>query len=268
MKVKFFSGFLWSYGYEEAYKNFIEWFEQLIPVNANRVSRVDIACDVDEFQFAQSDLNNFVTRARNKRINSPEADALDHDGKCFSGFTFGKGKPLLCRIYNKTIEIRHSKKKWFNTIYMQNGSDLYSDIWRIEFQIKREFLKETGVSSMTEFIDKKSNIWAYLTEEWLILKNPDDNNKTRRSIDKNWCSVQQSAKDYYASPVIRNEIIVQNAQGLLDQIAGCTVSLSAILDYPDVEYAMKIITIYMTNKFEQNGTSFIHEKEKKSSKHL
>lgn len=142
---------------------------------------------------------------------------------------------------------------------MQNGSDLHNDIWRTEFQIRRKMLKQSGVHTMDDFIKKKSNIWAYLTEKWLILRNTDDINRTRRSTDKNWRLIQKSAKDYYACPVIRNEIVQQNAQGLLDQIVGCTLTLSAICDYENEEQAFEAISSYLINKNLSRNTNFIEE---------
>ncbi len=268
IKVKFLSGYLWSFGYVEAYHRFIAWFESLLPICANRISRVDIACDNDEFEFKQDDLEYFVTRAKLKRINDPSADAIDIEGKRFTGFTFGRGCPLMCRIYNKSIEITTSKKTWFNTIYLQNGSDLHNDVWRIEYQMRRKFLKECGVTSMSDFIEKKSNIWAYLTEKWLVMKSPDDSNQTRRTTNKNWCLIQKGAKDYYASPIIRKEIKVKDAQGLLDQITGCTLSLSAICNYGCLVDASRIINDYISLKLEQKGSSFLAEKEKRQNKYL
>jgi len=43
------------------------------------------------------------------------------DGSKFTGFSIGRGQPLLARIYDKSREIKQSGKIWFEQIWHDNG---------------------------------------------------------------------------------------------------------------------------------------------------
>ncbi len=61
-----------------------------------------------------------VTRARGK-VNHFVNDEY-YNGSEFSGFTIGRGDPLLARIYNKTLEVKKISK---NFGFMICGKNIY-----------------------------------------------------------------------------------------------------------------------------------------------
>src|SRR5690606_9600381 len=57
----------------------------------------------------------------------------------------GNGSELQCRIYDKAIEIaRDGAKSWFLDLWKLTE---LKDVWRIEFQIRRNVLKQFGIDT-------------------------------------------------------------------------------------------------------------------------
>jgi len=85
----------------------------------------------------------------------------------FTGFTIGSGH-IVAKIYNKTEEIKVSHKEYMYEIW--DGVEEGEDVWRIEFEIDRELLRDFGVESFSDFKSVAGDIWRYLTEDWLHLR--------------------------------------------------------------------------------------------------
>ncbi|OPL15017.1 MAG: hypothetical protein AVO34_00430 [Firmicutes bacterium ML8_F2] len=171
IRVIFYSGYLWSYGYEEAYSRFLNWFK-IFPgeIEKTRLSRLDICLDTDEIAFNEEDRELFITRARAK-ANHYVDDSYTY-GKNFSGFTIGRGNPMLARIYNKTQEIKTKGKEWFKAIWKENGWDDNKDVWRIESQLRRAALKELKILQVEDIRENEDQLWHYLTTNWLKMNHP------------------------------------------------------------------------------------------------
>lgn len=268
--VRFISSFLWKYGYKEAINVFMEWFNQTfhIEVKDTKISRIDFCLDTDEIQFAEKDMDNFFTRARKKEKNFPLenecVDNLNYSGRIFTGFVIGKGSPLSCRIYNKTIEIKKSSKGWFKQIWIENGWTENRTVWRIEFQIRRKVLKEMEVYNILEVEEKSKNIWAYLTQKWLTLRKKNKGkNISRFQLDERWEKVQKGSKDYKSSPGIRKAVKYGNLHRLLDQCCGLFLSISAIKKKDKMRDTYIEIMEYMNEKNRKNNTTFEKEVEKR-----
>jgi hypothetical protein len=267
IRVKLLSSFLWSYGYKEAYNNFINWIDDFnIPFNGTKISRVDICLDTDEFIFKEEDIKNFATRARHKEIHYPGNMYLD--GKKFSGFTIGKGKPLLVRIYDKSLEIYNSKKIWFKNIWNLNNWNKDKAVWRVEFQLRRSLLKEFKINSVEDYLIKEDQIWAYLTKKWIMLKELNDTNISRCKIDKRWEKIQIYNNKINVEPIIREKVKEGNVIALLDQSSGLALSIGALYDYKDLDETFKTIKTYTEIKLIKKETFFEEEKEKRRLKYL
>jgi len=265
IRIKLLSSFLWSYGYKEAYSYFIDWISEFnIQINGTKISRVDICLDIDEIIFEEEDIKNFITRAKYKNIHY--ADDIYFNGKIFSGFTIGKGKPLLVRIYDKSLEINRSKKLWFKEIWKLNNWNEDKKVWRVEYQIRRSVLKEFQINSVEDFLIKEDQIWIYLTKKWIMLKELNDTNISRCKIDKRWEKIQNYNNKINIEPIIRKKIKEGNVIGLLDQSSGLAISLGAIYNHKNLDETFNIIKTYTKIKLQKNETSFKEEKEKRKAK--
>jgi len=127
-----------------------------------KVSRVDLCCDfVTDFVLQNLPEAAWVSRSR-KETRRRENGEL-------TGFVFGEGSPVSARLYDKKLEIRKSRKEFLEDLWWMEGWDRQSQVWRLEFQIKRKPLAEFGLSSFKDVEGQIQSLWAYATVEWLRL---------------------------------------------------------------------------------------------------
>ena len=70
----------------------------------------------------------------------------------------------MARIYDKTEEVRKKGSDWWPEIW---GEAFQPDkrVLRVEFQLRREAIRELGMSSPDEVLNGLPGVWAYLTDE-------------------------------------------------------------------------------------------------------
>jgi len=137
------------------------------------VSRVDICCDfTTSIALGELSQDSWISRS-NKRHSYRESGV-------FSGLVFGQGSPMSARLYDKTLEIKKSKKDYMKDIWWGEGWDRRSKVWRLEFQIQRSVLVDQGVSSFDDLLATLNTLWEYATQNWLRLVLPgEDKTKSR-----------------------------------------------------------------------------------------
>jgi hypothetical protein len=137
------------------------------------VSRVDICCDfITSVNLGKLSHDSWISRS-NKRHSYRESGV-------FSGFVFGQGSPMSARLYDKTLEIKHSKKDYMKDIWFGDGWNYKSKVWRLEFQIQRSVLVDQGISSFDDLLATLNSLWEYATQNWLRLVLPgEDKTKSR-----------------------------------------------------------------------------------------
>lgn len=269
IKVRFLSTYLWSVGFEKAVEEFIDWLKGLhFAILTTKISRIDICVDSDKLHFRESDLPKMLTKARGKTkhyINDQY-----YNGREFSGFTIGRGDPMLARIYNKSLEIKKSKKDWFHDLWKENSWDKESDVWRVEFQLRRKCLKEFSINSCEDFILKENNIWTYLTTQWLTMKvtNSDDRNKSRWSVSPRWKIIQRANLTQSFSPAVRKKVKVGNTEQLLDQIAGLMLSLGALNNHDNLHITAEIARKWTEAKLFNNNTNYDEAKKERLNRFI
>ena len=114
------------------------------------------------------------------------------DGPDYTGCVIGKGGVVLARIYDKTAEIKLSGKQYLWDIWSAAGWDGIAPVWRLEFQFKRAFLVEMGLSSEFDVTAAYPRLWQYATREWLRLTQPvpGDDNQSRWPTHPLWQLLQ------------------------------------------------------------------------------
>ncbi len=147
----------------------------------NIVSRVDLAVDfVSPWAMDSWDRLAWVTRA--SRIQAHSED------QHFTGWSIGMGSDIGARLYDKTREIVRSGKDWIMPLWLPAGWASGETVWRLEFEIKREVLKELGLRSLASVLDNLDGLWSYASTQWLrlTLPNPADATRTRWPIHPLW----------------------------------------------------------------------------------
>ncbi|WP_428389937.1 hypothetical protein [Mucisphaera sp.] len=126
-----------------------------------KVSRADLCIDIllPEDQWHDRLADHKVTRSRKY--------AAYHEGPTFSGLSIGSGD-LQARFYDKPLEIKSKGDKgWFFDIWELEQVTKGFRVIRIEFQLRRETLKQLGVGDYPTFIEGLREVWGYLTQKWL-----------------------------------------------------------------------------------------------------
>ncbi|MFT3786035.1 MAG: hypothetical protein QM770_07700 [Tepidisphaeraceae bacterium] len=149
-----------------------------------QVSRADIAADFELSEPLTSDFlkSHLVTRAR-KRNEHAQGDTLQT-------FYVGQGAGAIqLRIYDKIAEIvaNGGVKNWFFDLWKVGPQ---ARVWRVEFQLRRLALKQFGIRSLEQLPERTPKVWNALTEQCMVLREPDDSNKSRRSVHPWWAAVQ------------------------------------------------------------------------------
>ncbi len=136
------------------------------------ISRADLCMDFETLHPLDSlPQSAWVTRAHNYQ-------QYWEQGK-YSGCTFGQGGDLMCRLYNKTLEIEKSKKTYLYDCWREAGWSDESTVWRLEFQFRRVVLKELGIKDDLDLPTNLEGLWKYAMN-WLRLTLPDaDTNQSR-----------------------------------------------------------------------------------------
>jgi hypothetical protein len=163
----------------------------LVKETAN-VSRVDLfadlaaTCEMDAFH----PLRDWVTRV--------ESMSLHYSNGQFSGWSFGSGGDIVARLYDKTLEIeKKSKKFYLHDLWRHNGWDGNRQVWRMEFEAKRNALVSLNLSKLSDLLPNQAALWRYLTENWLRLTIPieTDSNRTRWGNHPLWDFISTAFDD-------------------------------------------------------------------------
>lgn len=139
---------------------------------SNVVSRIDLAVDFG-FPVVMDSWHRSAWVTRATEIHSYSKDQV------FTGWTIGMGGIIGCRLYNKIQEIVHSGKNWAMNLWLPMGWQPGEDVWRLEFEFKREFLKDRGLTSLDDVLGNLNGLWRYVTTEWLRLTVPNETDSTR-----------------------------------------------------------------------------------------
>ena len=137
-----------------------------------KVSRVDLCIDfITNEPLEEINDNAWVSRAHliNRYSNK----------RNFSGWVIGSGGAMSARLYDKTLEISKSKKYYLHDIWKSEGWNEQQKVWRLEFQFRREVLKQLNILSVPDLLANLKNLWEYATNDWLRLTIPNSKDETQ-----------------------------------------------------------------------------------------
>lgn len=87
---------------------------------------------------------------------------------------------------------------YLHELWQPRGWKVGDKVWRQEFQLRREVLKQLGIENVPTLLAQLAALWRYLTEDWLRLaiSNPNDTTRTRWPTHPVW----QAISKVYALP--------------------------------------------------------------------
>lgn len=144
---------------------------------------------------------------------------------------FGRDQ-VVCRIYDKLAECRKDKRK-LAVLQEKRWGCLPEFATRVEFQVRRDFLKSVGGGSMSEYLVNRAGIAYYLCNWLRFTEEPVERNHTDRAVTcGTWAGVLQAFDRWTGGalqPVARKTPFAHDASGLLDMIGGCAISALCML---------------------------------------
>jgi len=233
------SQYLWRHGWRGAYIRVRDWIYTWANVVGHHVSRVDLCQDLN---LALPDLDlragEVVTSAKNRREFGTLPLQYKHhfQGLRETGYSFGQGK-LMCRIYDKLLEVEHSQKMWFMSMWRKEGWG-GGPVTRVEFQARRGFLKTMQIETVEDLENQMGDLWKYYMG-WLSLRDQSstDSNNRRWPIKEFWSAVVRGG---LAFGVVTGIVRLAQRKPKIDALErlgrGVLVTLTALLvDDPAVD---------------------------------
>ncbi|WP_217703467.1 MULTISPECIES: hypothetical protein [Oxalobacteraceae] len=184
---------LWHKGAAELHQQFVGWSERIgfIAAKPETLSRVDFTFDycLPEINFKEDDF-----------VSLSAKDSQHRKDRQVQTFSFGKGDVML-RVYNKIAEINEkSLKTWFFDLW----GGITENVWRIEWQVRKEVLRRFGIRSFADLFDGQGDILRYLSHEHTTLRSPnEDSNRSRWPLNPLWQSLQAHIGTLQAQGVYR-----------------------------------------------------------------
>jgi hypothetical protein len=151
---------------------------------------------------------------------------------------FGRfGSQLYARRYNKKGSLVTQNKLYMLDIWRAAGWDDESPVWRTEFSLSGDFLKDYRAPGIVDCRDLGALdqlapvLWDYLTCDWLRLadQDQDDVNRSRWTTAPEWQTIQGAlgstdlvgARDHVRTVPVEDDHLVLQARG-------CSVSTVAL----------------------------------------
>ena len=230
---------LWRQGPKQAVKDIIEFLaSQNGYIKTVKLSRIDLCVDtLFPVNLWNRDLFDYrVTRATYASIHF-NLNAL-------TGITFGKGA-ISARLYDKHLEIQQqSKKTWMFDVWGHQQPPEGKKIIRIEFQLRRETIKELGLDQYNDLFRLQKNLWKYCTQEWLKFQNNPGLKSQQRKTFPWWEEIQngfEGSQD--AMPLIRCKAISKDQDQLFCQTNGLLTSMAALIQERDFLEFGSVVTL-------------------------
>lgn len=235
-----------SIGAQEAYAKATRMIKALSgTIIRNRLSRVDICLDMPEV-----DIEPFDRAFLEERYICRAVAKARHSG---TGVTIAIGKsPLMCRIYDKLaeVELKANPYKQLCMVFYRWGGVMPSAATRVEFELRREALKERGIDTVEDYYTKRADLVAYLTYDWLRFTvnkvDRENKNQSKARTLRLWNKVRKAFKRWTGEPAGQSlEPLPKaraNVRNLLKQTIGVArtaagyqgetpVDLEELLDY-------------------------------------
>jgi hypothetical protein len=138
-----------------------------ISFEAAKLSRADVHIDY-QGGYAPS-LGNVSEELRCFIRPGKTKGALYFQGSRPTGYAFGKGH-VQARLYNKTLETKEKANDSYAALLLVKNGEIYEpeqDVWRLEFQLRREATKGFKLYASPEEDDDEAEIEAELAAEEL-----------------------------------------------------------------------------------------------------
>lgn len=227
---------LWTFGFKGTFELIANEIKALGGViNEHRLSRVDMCCDY----YVPKGLNyEWLENYRVSRAHKTSNHKSGSDLQTYYVAPGGAG--IQARIYDKSAQIEHSQNLWMRDLWPHPYE---SNVWRVEFQIRRGTLREFETNTVTDLANNATGLWTYLTTDWLSFRNRDDTNTTRRTFTSFWQAVREASKHFDGFATVKRSPIdgEQSMDQCLLQIMGFIKSYAAKKSLTHLDSALRAL---------------------------
>jgi len=213
LSIEFGASWCWNKGIE----GMVDWARNLctlygVEVTGTLVSRLDLCADVDE-RFYRSDIERFGGYFGGDVTGTVHFS----DGATgFTGFRYerSKSRPLTFRIYDKRKEAESGDGgSFWPEVWDAHGVEEDSPVWRVEYEARRDRLKERGIDSWKSLTGNNlEKFWSYCTNDFARM----DRQVWNRVQD---ASTQDAADREDVEPTYDPERAELQAMGFITKIA-------------------------------------------------
>lgn len=190
--VQYSSKGLWELGIDELEHRFRRWTESvgLTELRADKVARADWAFD---FHLPVVDFTPDHVVSRSRKNDSYR------ENQTLQTIRYGRND-IVVRLYDKVAEIEQSSdKSFFFELWGRRA-----DVWRVEFQIRGERLKQAGIQSLDSLRALQSDLLRELAHSHTTLRRPSrDSNPSRWPLHPLWQAVQKEIACMPQSGLVR-----------------------------------------------------------------
>ena len=155
------------------------------PSDTPNVSRVDLCVDfITDYPLDTITDIEWVTKAKEMHRHVIQ--------RYFSGWSIGSRKKMSARLYDKTLEMKKNPRPYLERLWKDAGWDGIQPVWRLEFELRRDLLREFSVVSIDDLNGHLAGLWEYSTYDWLRLAipNPKDKTQSRWLTTNLWTTLQ------------------------------------------------------------------------------
>jgi AcrR family transcriptional regulator len=202
-----------------------------ISFSAAKISRADIHIDwqggyAPALSNLSEELRCYIRPGRVK-------GALYFQGGAATGIQFGRSQ-VVARLYNKTLETKEKGNDTYTELLTARCGEAFDpqqDLWRLEFELKREGTKGfrlyappeeedadeeveaemnaeelQHIGMLPRFFARKEELFLHLTRHWLrLVEESDDANRSRWPMHPTWQQLREAFGTLAGVPALDDE---------------------------------------------------------------
>jgi hypothetical protein len=199
-------------------------------------SRADLCAD-----FYVPDGFNLYELVEQTVCDSGERDVRMNDDQVATYYVGSNSGNIKLRLYDKSREIRKHPDRSFFLEFWNVPEE--SEVWRVEFECRRPFLKDFSVDSAESLFSTRGSLWAFLAR-WVTLRTGDDTNKSRRPLSPFWEAVQKAGEHFQGNQPLKKrekDAPCPQEEWYLARIRNYVETLAALWKFTDPVKTMRTI---------------------------